>query len=801
MAGAVNIPLKAIFDDAGVKKALRSIGGLSKSLKGALAGIGVGLSIGAITSQLEAAAKAATADVKAQALLAQQLRNTTGATNDQIAGTEAFIQKLQLQTSVLDDQLRPAMASLVRATGDVSKSQGLLALATDVSAATGRDLESVALALGKAVSGQTTALFRMIPGLKGSSDWMAKLQAETKGAAAAAANTDPFARLNVIFNDLQESIGMALLPVLNDFANWLASPEGQKAVQDFANAVKDVIKVIVDLVRWISENIQWLSVLATQVGLATVAVVGFNAVLNVNPIMLMVTAIGLLVAAFAALQNVGTTAANGIPKAINNAANAAGKKAYEEALRAKENFEMTPTGPALKPGAQMKAEQARNAAAQKVIDQFKADQARIAAQTTKGITGSLVPTLPDIKTPTTGGTKKTTADNKALTKAIEDAKAAFDEKVKAYQAAVQAAQEVIDSTKEMTASFVDLFKVTPKMGEFESKVVDGFDAIYEKIKSTLADKRILQSSADALTKYADSTLATLRGLAKQQDVLAQKIDIARTITSGVTGLANLTGMLDSITQSVTETTRSMSNGIETIMTKTFDVTKTGGIVDNFKALVDKTKAFAKNLIDLKKLGLNKNLFAQLVQAGADAGGATAQALVDGGADTITALNDLYAQLDDTATVIAETSTQTLYEVGQQVVTNGFIEGLVSQQDQLVAAAQALAQSFADAFNTQMANALQVALPPMPVAPAAEAITTRPDPTRSPQRYAAWLAGIGGIDPIRSPRSYAAAQAAKNTGLTVNVQAGLVTSPASVAQEVVSAIKQYERVNGAVWVTP
>jgi hypothetical protein len=800
MAGAVSIPLKTIFDDAGVKKAMRSISGLGKSLKGALAGVGIGLGIGAISAQLAAAAKAAVADTKAQALLANQLRNTTGATTSQIAGTEAFIQKLQLQTSILDDQLRPAMASLVRATGDVSHAQGLLAVATDVSAATGKDFESVALALGKAVSGQTTALFRMIPGLKGSSDWMAKLKDLTKGAAEAAANNDPFARMNIILNDLQETIGQALLPMLNDFANWLASEKGQKAITDFANAIKDVIKVIVDLIRWISDNIQWLSVLATQIGLATVAVVGFNAVLNTNPIMLMVTAIGLLVAAFAALQNVGTTAANGIPKAVNNAANAAGKKAYEEALRAKENFEMTPTGPVLKPGAQMKAEQARNAAAQKVIDQFKADQARIAAEKVPGITAPLVPSLPDLPAPK--GTKSNTAANKQLADAVQKAKDAFDAQVKAYRAAVDAAQDVIDSTKEMMAGFTELFAITPKMGEFESKVVDGFKSIFETINNAFDKGQILEGAKKSLTSFANSTLATLKSYAQQQDALAQKIDIARTITSGVTGLANLTSMLETTTESVTSTTRTMANGIETIMTKTFDVTKTGGIVDNFKALVDKTKAFATNLISLKKLGLNKNLFAQLVNAGADAGGATAQAIVDGGSETIVALNDLYKELDLSAASIAETSTQTLYEVGQQIVSNGFIEGLVSQADALAAAAKSLADTFAASFQAQLGAALQAALPAAPVPPAITASMERPDPKQSPQRYAAWLAGIGGIDPIRSPERYKAQQAALNAGTTYNVtvNAGLGTNGTTAAQEFINTVKAYERANGQVWMS-
>lgn len=726
--GAIKAVIATQYDDTGLKKAQKSVGSFAKGLKSTLAGLGVGLSLGSLFSELEQAGRAAAQDAKSYAVLANTLRNVTQASDGAIASADSYIQKLAMQVGIADDQLRPVLGRLVTATGDLAKSQDLLAIAADLAASKNIDLTTAGNALAKAVGGQTTALFRLAPELKKSGDWMATLKQNTAGAAAIAANADPFQRLTVIFGEMQEKIGAALLPAMQKIANYLASEEFQGAFSQLAEDFANIVTGIEVVAESIGNAIQSINTWLGQFG------INFDVMGLVNKLLP-------VVGAFNTILN--------ILRQLGLVKNETAKGADETSRLIRRRLESL------------------------------------------GALGS-----PDTPTTPKSPTTKLTTENTALTKAVNAAKAAFDEKVKAYQAAVQAAQEVIDSTKEMTASFVGLFKVTPKMGEFETNAVSAFDAIYEKIKSTLADGRILQSAATSLTKYADSTLATLRSYAKQQDVLAGKIDVARTITAGVTGLANITGFLETTTESVTTSVRTIANGIETIITKTADVTKSGGLVDNFQKVVDKTKAFAKNLIDLKKMGLNKNLFAQLVNAGADAGGATAQALVDGGADTITALNDLYKQLDDTATIIAQETTDTLYDVGQQVVTNGFIEGLVSQQDALAAAAEALASSFASAFNTAMANALQVALPAMPVAPAAEAITTRPDPKRSPQRYAAWLAGIGGIDPIRSPQSYAAAQA--NINVTVN--AGLGTNGSSVAQEIVSTLKQYERANGAVWMS-
>jgi len=158
MAQSILIPLKAIFDDRGIKEAQASFGKLGSSMKGLLGAAGIALSLGAVVGVMKEAASAAAEDARSQALLAQQLRNTVGANDQQIASAEEAISAMQRQAAVADDTIRPAMASLTRATGDLEKATALTSLALDVSAGTGKSVESVAIALGKAYQGNTTAL-------------------------------------------------------------------------------------------------------------------------------------------------------------------------------------------------------------------------------------------------------------------------------------------------------------------------------------------------------------------------------------------------------------------------------------------------------------------------------------------------------------------------------------------------------------------------------------------------------------------------------------------------------------------
>jgi hypothetical protein len=180
--------------------------------------------------------KAAIEDEKAQTQLALALKNATGATEGAIAATEQFILQQSLATGVADDELRPALQRLALSTGDVKKAQDLLKIAMDVSTATGKPLEAVANSLGKAYDGNTTALGRLGIGLSAAelktmsfTDVQGRLTDLFGGAAAANADTysGRIARMQIAFDEAKETIGFALLPILEKlmkFINQIALP-------------------------------------------------------------------------------------------------------------------------------------------------------------------------------------------------------------------------------------------------------------------------------------------------------------------------------------------------------------------------------------------------------------------------------------------------------------------------------------------------------------------------------------------------------------------------------------------------
>jgi hypothetical protein len=719
MAGKIKAIIAAQFEDSGLKKAQKGFNSLGKTIKGALGAVGLGVGVSQLVGQLNAAGKAAAQDAKSQGLLAIALKNTANATNSQIAAVETSISKMESMSAVADDNIRPAFAQLARVTGDVGKATELTSLALDVAAGTGRDLGSVSIALGKAFQGNTASLARLGVNVKGVKDPLAALATQFAGAAEAAADLDPYQRLEIVYGNIQEAVGRALLPSLNDLADYLNGDEFQTGV---ANVTDD----LTDLVA----GFQFLATqLADSVADIKNTFADFFAIFNFGKNN-----------ESAGLLFLGDFIFRGI-KALGNL-----KRAQEEAL-------------SFNPGRPR-------------TGGYKAP-AKVDLGGDGGKGGS---------TGLTAAQKALAAATKAAAEAVKKATDAANEQAEAYIKAAEAAADLMASTRKMVGEFTNLFKVTPELGAFEQTAVDAFSNIFDTIDSALADGMILSSAASALREYAASERKTLQAIAKQRDVLAGKIDVARTITSGVMGLLGITNLLETTSKSVTETVSTIINGISVATTKTFDVVSSGGLVDNFQKLVDKTKLFAKNLIDLKKLGLNKQLFAQLVNAGADAGGATAEALVAGGADTISALNGLYNELALSAGDIADTATDTLYEVGQQVVSNGFIEGLLSQESELQRAAQTLADAFASTFTTQLQLAVDAVLPS--------------GSSMIDQVAAVNLAG-GGVGGRGT--AFNSASTGRATIFNVNVSAGVVTDPNGLARTVIDSVKKYERANGSVWV--
>ena len=162
----VNINIAAEFKGKkAFKEATTSTDKLTKNVKGLAKSLLAVYSAQKLLSFGKQSVKAFAEDDKAAKALGQTLKNLGLAYGSNVGTVNGFISRLEQQTGVLDDELRPAMDRLLRATGDVTKSQELLGLALDISAGTGKSLTQVSQSLQKAYLGQTQALGRLGVGL------------------------------------------------------------------------------------------------------------------------------------------------------------------------------------------------------------------------------------------------------------------------------------------------------------------------------------------------------------------------------------------------------------------------------------------------------------------------------------------------------------------------------------------------------------------------------------------------------------------------------------------------------------
>ena len=221
--------------------------------------------------------------------------NTGKATEKSVAAAEQSIAKMQRQAGIADDKLRPAYQKLFIATGDVTRSNELMQIALDTSASQGKDLDTVVQAMAKSLAGSDTALTKLIPSLKGSKNPIEEMGNAFKGASTEAANLDPYQRMQIIFGEIQEKLGTALLPILDKFAAWMMSPPGQKALQEIADAASNVLTELTKTANWAIKNKDWLLPLVAGVGIFTTTVKAIGTITTaINGI---TTAIGVMKAA------------------------------------------------------------------------------------------------------------------------------------------------------------------------------------------------------------------------------------------------------------------------------------------------------------------------------------------------------------------------------------------------------------------------------------------------------------------------------------------------------------------------
>jgi hypothetical protein len=240
--GSRTLKLSILADVDNLKKGLTDAGDTTDSFGTKLGGFGKAAGLAFAAAGVAAAAyagkllidgvKSAIEDEAAQAKLATTLKNVAGATDQTIAATESWISNMGLAFGVTDDELRPAYERLARATGDVGEAQKLATLAIDVAAGSGKSLEAVSNALGKAYEGNSAGLAKLGIGISAADlktmtfEETTALLAETFGGQASEqANTfaGKMDRLKLAFDEGKETVGAfvldAITPLLTIFTS------------------------------------------------------------------------------------------------------------------------------------------------------------------------------------------------------------------------------------------------------------------------------------------------------------------------------------------------------------------------------------------------------------------------------------------------------------------------------------------------------------------------------------------------------------------------------------------------------
>ena len=238
----IQIPIFYNLNKLGLTGSVKELKKLSNQTKafGLTSTLSIGAATAALTAYTKKAVTAAIADQKAQASLAQTLKNLGQAyATDEVT---RYIDALQRATGTSEDLLRPAFERLVRATGDITEAQKLLNLTLDLSAATGKTVSQTSFTLTRAYNGQLTSLKKLGINLSEaeikSKDFMAvqsKLNAMFSGTAAVAASTYA-GQLNILKVSADEAadvIGIALI-------ESISSLSGQNGIKDLANQMESL---------------------------------------------------------------------------------------------------------------------------------------------------------------------------------------------------------------------------------------------------------------------------------------------------------------------------------------------------------------------------------------------------------------------------------------------------------------------------------------------------------------------------------------------------------------------------------
>lgn len=291
---AVVIPIVSEFDGKGISKAIKQFKQLETNGEKAQfaikkAAIPAAAALTGLAVALGGATQAAMEDQQEQANLALILKNTTGASDDQVAAIENQISAMSRASGIADTEYRKSLEALTLGTKDTKKAMDDMNIVMDTAMALQMDSTTVAEALAKAYEGNFKALKTLSPEIKTmvdegkSLDEIMGYMADTFGGAVSTNADTAAGKMQILKNSIgetKESIGNALIPVIE---------AGLPILQRFAD--------------WAQDNPDTFTKIAGAIALVAGAIVAINIAMATNPLVLAAGGIIIMAIAFNKLSD------------------------------------------------------------------------------------------------------------------------------------------------------------------------------------------------------------------------------------------------------------------------------------------------------------------------------------------------------------------------------------------------------------------------------------------------------------------------------------------------------------------
>ena len=271
-------------------------------------------------------------------------------------------------------------------------------------------------------------------------------------------------------------------------------------------------------------------------------------------------------------------------------------------------------------------------------------------------------------------------------------------------------QQIVQAQFDSATSRFEKFKAL--LNDFTGSMASAFDTFRRVLFPAEEFGRFegavlsLQQSLTALLQ-AQTELFTTENRKILEDYVQQTGDLMRGVGRTRDEIATFLAESQADLQRQVESRQSMFETVFNRIVGAADITKFKGgatsIIRQLRRTVEQAINFEQQLNQLRGMGLTDRAIAQIEAAGVEGGAATARALLRGGESAIEEVNGLYEQLADVAEATASQQSSAMFDAGI-AMSEGLVQGLIAQQDQMRAAAELMAAVFEEAFQNAVASA-------------------------------------------------------------------------------------------------